>query len=53
MIAQAVLEKGALDGMAAGLAEVRIMARDLASDERALIVIGLVVIIFFGWRMIR
>jgi hypothetical protein len=53
MIAQAVLEKGALDGLSAGLIEVRNLGWDLWQDDRTLILIGLVAIIFFGWRMIR
>ena len=53
MIAQAMLEKGALDGLSTGLTEVRYLARDLANDDRTLIVIGLIVILVFGWRMIR
>ena len=53
MIAQAMLEKGALDGLSAGLTQVRFLARDLANDDRTFIVIGLIVILVFGWRMIR
>jgi hypothetical protein len=53
MFAQAMLEKVSLDGLSTGLLQVRHLGSQLAQDERTLIVVGLVAIIFFGWRMIR
>jgi hypothetical protein len=53
MFAQAMLEKVSLDGLSTGLSQVRHLGSQLAQDERTLIVVGLVAIIAFGWRMIR
>ena len=53
MFAQAVLEKGALDGASAGLMQLRYHATELVQDERALIVIGVAVVLVVLWRVRR
>ena len=53
MFAQAMLEKGALDGASTGLTQLRLRAGELLQDERALIVIAIGLVLVLVWRVRR
>lgn len=53
IVAQAMLEKISLDGMSAGLAQLRYHAADLLLNERALIAIAVGVVLVLIWRIRR
>jgi hypothetical protein len=53
MFAQAMIEKGALDGMSTGLTQFRYRMTEFAQDERALFVIAVAFVLVLVWRMRR
>jgi hypothetical protein len=53
IFAQAMLEKGALDGASTGLVQLRYQASELLQDERALILIAVGVVLVVLWRVRR
>lgn len=53
MFAQAMIEKGALDGMSTGLSQLRYRMTEVVQDERALIALGVAFVVFVVWRMRR
>jgi hypothetical protein len=53
MVAQAMLEKGALDGASTGLTQLRLRVGDLLQDERTLIVIAIGLVLVLLWRARR
>jgi hypothetical protein len=53
MFAQAMLEKGALDGASTGLMQLRYHATELLQDERAMLVIAVAFVLVVVWRLRR
>lgn len=53
MFAQAMIEKGALDGMSTGMSQFRYRMNEFIQDERALYALAIAVVLFLVWRVRR
>jgi hypothetical protein len=51
MFAQAMIEKGSLDGMSTGMSSFRYSFDQFIQDERALWLLGVAVVLLFVWRI--
>ncbi len=52
-LAQALLEKGALDGLSAGLVQFRYHATEFLKDERAVAGLAMAIVLLLAWRLRR
>jgi hypothetical protein len=53
MFAQAMIEKGALDGMSTGMTQLRYRMTEIVQDERALYALAIAFVLFLVWRVRR